>query len=98
MRYLLILLLAGCASTQDAGIRIVWHKLEGNTYRFETSGVGIKEGSEVRGFSRMVDGVCHVWASDPQVEIVDGKRTFKHGQWATLGHEVKHCFDGKFHD
>ena len=41
---------------------------------------------------------CVVVAPDPAVEVVGGKRVYRHGQWGALGHEVKHCFDGYFHD
>lgn len=98
MRFVFIfLLLSGCASVPKNGITIVWHKLERSGYVFEAQvGNGIME--RVNGYSRIVNGVCHVWAPDPPMIVKNGKPTFDYGQWGTLGHEVKHCFDGRFHD
>lgn len=98
MRFLILLLLAGCAATRpDGAIPIVWHKLDKPITKLERCGNDICE-AVVNGKYRIIDGVCHVWALDPPVKIVNGRRVFDLGQWATLGHEVKHCFDGKFHD
>jgi hypothetical protein len=43
--------------------------------------------------------VCHVVAPDPAIrQGASGRRWYEPDQWAALGHEVKHCFDGRFHD
>lgn len=43
--------------------------------------------------------LCTVVAPDPAVRIAaNGKRWYEWAQWSALGHEVKHCFDGNFHD
>jgi hypothetical protein len=43
--------------------------------------------------------VCTVVAPDPAIRTAaNGKRWYDFNQWAALGHEVKHCFDGYFHD
>ena len=99
MRYaLFLLLLSGCATTGEQGMRIVWHKLEGGTTYFPQGTIGVIAAKKVGGYTRFIDGACHVWAPDPPITVKDGKRTFDYGQWGTLGHEVKHCFSGKFHD
>jgi hypothetical protein len=92
MRFLLILLLAGCATTDDY-VKVKWHRIPDEpTTRFDKR-IGHSKETKVNGFARMVDGVCHVFAPDPP--MVEGKYVF--GQWGTLGHEIKHCFDGSFH-
>ena len=40
------------------------------------------------------DGICYVYAPDPPL---GPGRAYRAGQWASLGHEVKHCFDGNYH-
>ena len=40
---------------------------------------------------------CHVFAPDPPMKEVAGKKFYRNDQWSVLGHEVKHCFDGAFH-
>jgi len=50
-------------------------------------------------YFRADDGVCYVVAPDPAVRIMaNGRRWYEFNQRAALGHEVKHCFDGRFHD
>jgi hypothetical protein len=96
VRYLILLLLSGCATTDY--VKVQWHRIPNEpTYRFDKR-LGHSSATKANGFSRNVDGVCHIWAPDPPVTVVDGKRVFKQGQWGTLGHELKHCFDGAFHD
>ena len=91
---ILLMLLAGCASNPippQGGIpvSIMWHKT--------TLPLLIREGNRyhtLNGRFQMINGVCHVWAPDPPV----ANRAYTMGQWGTLGHEIKHCFDGLFHD
>lgn len=89
-----ILSLAACTTApKHESIPIVWHRLEGATTVFIKG-----QPVAVKGFAKIREGVCHVYAPDSPVQVVDGKRVYKYDQWATLGHEVKHCFDGSFHD
>ena len=41
--------------------------------------------------------VCHIYAPDIKVDVVDGKKVYPRNKLDTLGHELKHCFDGPFH-
>lgn len=47
------------------------------------------------GCSAVREDVCYVYAPDPPMK---NRWSFKIEQWGVLGHEVKHCFDGNFHD
>jgi hypothetical protein len=96
MRFLIILLLAGCASgptTVLAPVSIVWHRT--NRPDIDCELVAKREtGKSHTGCAVKRGDICHVFAPDPP--MVEGKYVF--GQWGTLGHEIKHCFDGKFHN
>ena len=74
-------------------VSIIWHKSQSQVIR-------LHDGKTIllNGRYQMINGVCHVWAPDPPISIINGKRTYELNQWGTLGHEVKHCFDGRFHD
>jgi hypothetical protein len=100
MRFLIILLLAGCASgpttvhdlETKGPVSIVWHKTY-KAWAVQAKEMGEKVNLNVTGTHFVKNGVCHVFAPDPP--MVEGKYVF--GQWGTLGHEIKHCFDGSFH-
>ena len=93
-------LLAGCAATPppaDAGVAIVWNRVEEPHAVCETLS-GRKNFFNIRGCAhRMapaVEGgprVCAIYAPAPRNEL-DLQR------FATLGHELMHCFDGNWHD
>lgn len=54
---------------------------------------------EIRGCHVKLGRVCYVIAPDPDLtRDALGRRTYARDQWSTLGHEVKHCYDGLFHD
>jgi len=102
MRYLLLLLLlSGCAQAPTTiydtettkPVTIVWHKTE-NAWAAYVKERGGRLDATTNGFYLIRDGTCHIYAPDPKV--IDRKYT--NSQWATLGHEIKHCFDGRFHD
>jgi hypothetical protein len=100
MRYLLVMLLAGCAgapttahdSETKGPVSIVWHKTD-KAWAVLANERGEKPSLTARGAYFMRNGVCHVFAPDPPMD--EGKYVFS--QWSTLGHEIKHCFDGAFH-
>lgn len=102
MRYAILLLLSGCASAPpippDASvtpeIRLVWVRTE-QAWHAIVKARGQRADMEANGFYMRSNGVCYVYAPDPALET---KRSYRIGQWGTLGHEVKHCFDGRFHD
>jgi hypothetical protein len=87
----LLLAMGGCATITDKQdqqeVRIVWHRIDGVRHVPVRKGLGHPEWKAVNGYARMINGVCHVH-----------DRKYMAGQWGTLGHEVKHCFDGGFHD
>lgn len=92
-------ILSGCASTQstDGVVKIKWHRTD-NAWR-EAAKLGLNVNLwTINGFVYRVGDVCHVYAPDPAMKKVGGRIEYENGQWGTLGHEVKHCFDGKFHD
>ena len=92
---ILACLLTGCASAPTDGVRVIWHRMDSETMTMTS---GDRRAFNVKGFAKKVDGVCHVWAPDSPVTVVNGKRVIDEARMATLGHEIKHCFDGSFHD
>jgi hypothetical protein len=100
--FLLVLLVApGCASTLPApseeGVAIVWNRvdnphevcqsLSGRKALFNVLGCSQWSGPATAGGAR----VCSIYAPAPRSER-DMQR------FATLGHELMHCFDGNWHD
>jgi hypothetical protein len=96
---LILVFLAGCAVPQpprDAQIDVVWNRVEdpqkacqglsGRTELFRI--LGCSKWNDVA-----EDGarVCSIYAPMPRSEH-DTERL------ATLGHELMHCFDGRWHD
>ena len=82
---------AGAAAPRE--MRIVWHRTD-TAWADEVREFGGKINTDTTAFYRVINGVCHVWAPDPPLE--PGRR-YRANQWASLGHEIKHCFDGAFH-
>ena len=92
MRFLLLLLLAaGCAATPAApGVSIVWHRVE-DAHAVCESLSGRKTFFHIRGCAQRSGSVCSIYAPVPRSELdLQG--------FATLGHELMHCFDGNWHD
>jgi hypothetical protein len=104
VRYLLILatiLLPACASAPaaapDAGVAVVWNRVEdahatcealsGRKTLFNVLGCSQWQEPVAQGAPR----VCSIYAPAPRSER-DLQR------FATLGHELMHCFDGNWHD
>lgn len=99
MKWLFLLLLTGCSTVPvDGVIPIKWHKtdkawLEASKFMPVTR----SDMFSMQGGSFWDGKVCHVFAPDPKMKEVAGKKFYTENQWAILGHEVKHCFDGAFH-
>jgi len=97
---LLIALLPACASTTapaDSGVAVVWNRVEDPHAACEALS-GRKNFFNVLGCSQWSEPkaegaprVCSIYAPAPRNER-DTQR------FATLGHELMHCFDGNWHD
>ena len=95
---LAILSLAGCASAPTADrVAVVWNRVE-EPHQVCESLSGRKAFFNVLGCSRWSEPatqggprVCSIYAPEPRTER-DVQR------FATLGHELMHCFDGNWHD
>ena len=81
---LLAALLAGCASSPD-GVRVNWIKAR---TPLELEGMCFRAGA--RSPEAQVLG-CQYWSGSICTVIVLA------GDEVILGHEVRHCFDGRFH-
>jgi hypothetical protein len=92
--------LPGCAATPPADeprVAIVWNRvddphrvceaLSGRKHFFNVLGCSQWSGPVVEGGPR----ICSIYAAAPRSER-DTQR------FATLGHELMHCFDGNWHD
>jgi hypothetical protein len=93
--------LSACATTpgesKDGGVSVVWNRvdephrvcesLSGRKAFFNILGCSHWEEPAARGAAR----VCSIYAPAPRSEG-DLQR------FATLGHELMHCFDGNWHD
>jgi hypothetical protein len=102
MRLLLALVLAalpGCAATPDPGgnVAVVWNRVE-EPHRVCEQLSGRKSFFNIQGCSHwqapVAQGaphVCAIYAPAPRNER-DVQR------FATLGHELMHCFEGNWHD
>lgn len=89
---LVVAFITGCAAppvsfTTSEG-KIVWHKGTLRDIQYHCTGGNIKDPSFqwTLGCYIMIDNVCHVYSQDTEKGMY------------TLGHEVKHCFDGHYHD
>lgn len=95
MRFIILLIsvmIVGCSGpkynfTTSSGV-VQWHK--GSLADIQKQYVGGQlRGTDIfliRGCYKMIEDVCHIY-------VQDGEENF-----AYLGHELKHCFDGRFHD
>ena len=94
------LLLGACAATPpaaDAGVAVVWNRVE-DAHAVCESLSGRKNFFNILGCSQRIEPavqggprVCAIYAPSPRSER-DLQR------FATLGHELLHCFDGNWHD
>jgi hypothetical protein len=94
----MILLVGGCASPPQSAdqVTLVWNRVD-DTQAACQAVSGRKEIFVIRGCSKWTatdrDGrrVCSIYAPTPSSE-----RDLQ--AFATLGHELMHCFDGNWHD
>lgn len=78
--------LVGCASAPPNTVLVQWHKMEHAQVQ-QVCTEGLDDGKRfIAACYKMIDKVCHIYAGDGQTKM------------AALGHELKHCFDGNFHD
>jgi hypothetical protein len=90
--------LVACATPQSAGdhVTVVWNRVD-DVQAVCQNLAGRKEVFAIRGCSKWNDTdrsgqrVCTIYAPTPRNET--DTQTF-----ATLGHELMHCFDGNWHD
>ena len=100
MRLLVVTLLAwGCTSVPpaDSGVAVVWNRVE-RPHELCESLSGRKNFFNILACSQRLEPVeaggpriCNIYAPAPRSER-DVQR------FATLGHELMHCFDGNWHD
>ena len=99
MRLLLVaaaVLVAGCAAAPGAerrdAVEVVWMRVD-DVHRTCQGLAGRKEFLAILGCSRWsaAQRRCEIYAPEPRSER-DVQR------FATLGHELMHCFDGNWHD
>jgi hypothetical protein len=89
-------LLAGCAAPQPRqpgdDVQVVWMRVD-DPQRVCQGLAGRKEFLAIQGCSRWSAELrrCEIYAPEPRSER-DLQR------FATLGHELMHCFDGNWHD
>ena len=97
-RWIPLAALAACAHPQSAGdhVKVVWERVD-DVQAVCQKIAGRKEVFAIRGCSKWTDSprsserVCTIYAPEPRIET-DTQR------FATLGHEMMHCFDGNWHD
>lgn len=94
---LLLLLASACAApspapTRASPVEVVWTEVE-DIQRVCERLSGRKEFLSILGCSRWSEerGRCEIYAAPPRSER-DVER------FATLGHELMHCFEGRWHD
>jgi hypothetical protein len=96
-----LVLLPACASTPaeppDARVAVVWNRVD-DPHKVCESLSGRKHFFNVLGCSQWSEPaaaggarICSIYAPEPRSER-DVQR------FATLGHELMHCFDGNWHD
>jgi hypothetical protein len=96
-----LILLSGCATTpppaDETRVAIVWNRID-DAHRVCESLSGRKNFFNILGCSQRIEPteagaprICAIYAPAPRNER-DMQR------FATLGHELLHCFDGNWHD
>ena len=98
LRWFLFAALAACASTPDVprdNVTVVWNRVDDPHATCQKLD-GRKELFTIRGCSKWSDGsggqrICSIYTREPKSEL--DTQAF-----ATIGHELMHCFDGNWHD
>jgi len=95
---IIALSLSACAAPSPDAVLIKWHRTE-QAWLEVSKHVKVtnKDMFTMQGYAYFDGTTCHVFAPDPKMKEVAGKKFYTNDQWAVLGHEVKHCFDGAFH-
>jgi hypothetical protein len=93
----ILVLLPACVAAPPAGVAVLWNRVEephrvceslsGRKQFFNVLGCAHWEAPKAPGGPR----VCSIYAPEPRNEH-DLQR------FATIGHELMHCFDGNWHD
>lgn len=90
----------GCATPRDSVgyIKVKWHRTD-TAWRdaAKLRNVSIHQVVGAVGAAWWDGEVCHIFSPDIKVEIVNGEKRYPKDKLDTLGHELKHCFDGSFH-
>jgi hypothetical protein len=91
VRLILLLLLAGCATPPPpaGNVSVVWNRVE-DPHAVCQSLSGRPQFLNILGCAQRTERVCSIYAPAPRGEH-DLQR------FATLGHELMHCFDGNWH-
>lgn len=89
MRAALLLVLAGCAHVPPDVVSVRWVKVEDPVAACRKAYPSAPFWG-VRGCTVMRGAECTIYARD-----ADGEQDRE--RLATLGHELKHCFDGRWH-
>ncbi len=90
--------LAACTTPQRSGdqVLVVWNRVD-DVQTVCQNLAGRREVFAIRGCSKWADGsgsggrICNIYVPAPRSEM--DTQTF-----ATMGHELLHCFDGNWHD
>ena len=98
LRWAAFLVLAACATPQRSSdqVKVVWNRVD-DVQTVCQNLAGRKEVFAIRGCSKWADAVdsgertCNIYVPAPKSEM--DTQTF-----ATMGHELLHCFDGNWHD
>jgi hypothetical protein len=87
----LIVLLAGCAATPPpaGNVTVVWNRVE-DPHAVCQSLSGRPQFLNILGCAHRTERVCSIYAPAPR-----GEQDLQ--RFATLGHELMHCFDGNWH-
>lgn len=81
----LALFLAGCATNPDSGIVVRWYKHESKASFDTACEITVRHGAVI-GCARPGAGVCNIHTRTNDRDLND-----------TLGHELRHCFEGNWH-
>lgn len=101
---LLILLAAGC-TTRPRAVEVEWIEVTADRIVQVCRDVGGKDNEPLVGHSRGCSvynrdaRTCTIWAPDSDIKLgmsVQEDRAQREVM-ATLGHELKHCFKGRWH-
>ena len=98
LRWTMFALLTACASTTQnphENVTVVWNKVDDPHAACVKLDGNRKEVFAIRGCSKWSDAsngrTCNIYAREPKSEM--DTQAF-----ATLGHELMHCFEGNWHD